>query len=76
MIEVGQFEFRIYLFRFHSRDWCRHISISSIFRWQRISEKREIDNLTFIGINLTLFNGKNDMCLKNTNLPCGFFFSV
>jgi len=61
-------EFRIYLFRLHSRD----IAISFLFRCQRISEKKEIDNLTFFGINVTLFNGKNDMCLKNTNLPCAY----
>jgi len=28
--------------------------------------------LTFFDINLTLFNGKNDMCLKNTDLPCAY----
>jgi len=57
--------------------------MSSLFRCQGISEKREVDNLTFVGINLTLFPGKNDMYLKNTNLPCAyqidpdsFFFCV
>jgi len=72
MFELAQFEFWIYPFRFHSRDWCRNIAISSLFRCQEISEKREIDNLTFFGINLTLFDGENDMCLKNTNLPCEY----
>jgi len=82
MIEVGQFEFRIYLFRFHSRDGCRHVAISSLFRCQRISEKREIDNLKFFGINLTLFNGKNDVSknhkftMRMSNWSWLVFFSV
>jgi len=51
---------------YSSFEYCQfsHIAISSHFRCQRISEKRKIDNLTFFGINLTLFYGKQDMCQK------------